>query len=412
MNSASKRKRTGNGFDHIEGRTEIDPRDAKLCREVQNALLPQSLPVLEEVDLVSLYLPARRIGGDLFDVIHISEDLVGFYIFDVTGQGVASTLLSAMAKVSFSNHMRTVASPRAVLERVNSDVRRISADTYITAFVGFLDLHNNKFTFCGAGHPPPFVYRRREDQLQALSFGGVFLGVLENPSYADEKVFLNTGDWVIMYTNGLYALFSPTTPAAIQNAFHQAIAAMPRRSVDELPDLLQARYRRETREVSMDDDISVLAFEMLGQSRKNQLKVKLGFSEDEPVYLQWISYYEEMESAAGAVLKDMDASGFPDESIRKMKITLTELMANAIGHGNREDHSKRAVIGHVIDRRKVRVGILDEGTGFDPDAVPDPTLPENLAKDHGRGLFIVRNYVDSMEFNETGNRVLIRKSNG
>ncbi len=411
MNSAFQ-KGADKDSDQLGDRAELDPRDVRLCREVQNALLPRSLPVLEEVDMVSLYLPARRIGGDLFDVIHISEDLVGFYIFDVTGQGVASTLLSAMAKVSFSNHMRTVASPRAVLERVNSDVRRISADTYITAFVGFLDLHNNKFTFCGAGHPPPFVYRRREDQFQALSFGGVFLGVLEQPQYADEKVFLSTGDWVIMYTNGLYALFSPTTPAAIQNAFHRSIKASGCRSVRELLDLLQARYRRETRESDMDDDISVLAFEMLGQSRKNQIKEKLGFTRDEPVYLQWISYYEEMESATGAVLRDMDASGFPDDSIRKMKITLTELMANAIGHGNQEDHSKRAVVGHVIDRKRVRVGVLDEGSGFDPEAVPDPTLPENLAKDHGRGLFIVRNYVDSIEFNETGNRVLIHKSNG
>jgi serine/threonine-protein kinase RsbW len=92
-----------------------------------------------------------------------------------------------------------------------------------------------------------------------------------------------------------------------------------------------------------------------------------------------------------------------------MKIILTELFANAIYHGNGGDHSKRVIIGHVIDKKKVTISILDEGDGFDPGSVPDPTLPENLIKDCGRGLYIVKNYADSMEFNEKGNRVTIIK---
>jgi serine/threonine-protein kinase RsbW len=94
-----------------------------------------------------------------------------------------------------------------------------------------------------------------------------------------------------------------------------------------------------------------------------------------------------------------------------MKITITELMANAIGHGNREDHSRKVIIGHTVNSSMICVAVMDEGDGFNPEEVPDPTLPENIVKDHGRGLYIVKSYVDELEFNARGNRVLIRKFN-
>jgi serine/threonine-protein kinase RsbW len=108
----------------------------------------------------------------------------------------------------------------------------------------------------------------------------------------------------------------------------------------------------------------------------------------------------------------MDNQGFADDAIRKMKITLTELLVNAIDHGNNKDCSKRVTVGHLIDKSRVVVSVMDEGEGFDPAAVPDPTLPENLVKDSGRGLFIVRCYVDSLSFNEKGNRITIVKAFG
>ena len=139
----------------------------------------------------------------------------------------------------------------------------------------------------------------------------------------------------------------------------------------------------------------MLAIEFLTQSRKNLIKEKLGFRENDPVYLQYISYFEEMDKATSVILSAMDSLGYPDESIRKMKIILTELFANAIYHGNKGDHSKKVTVGHAIDKNKVTISIMDEGDGFDPSKIPDPTLPENLVKDCGRGIFIVRSYADT-----------------
>ena len=116
-----------------------------------------------------------------------------------------------------------------------------------------------------------------------------------------------------------------------------------------------------------------------------------------------------LDKAIGVVLKAMDNQGFADDTIRKMKITLTELLVNALHHGNKKDPLKKVILGHIVDKNKSVISILDEGDGFNPSVVPDPTLPENLIKDSGRGLYIVRCYVDDLYFNEKGNRVTIVK---
>jgi serine/threonine-protein kinase RsbW len=105
----------------------------------------------------------------------------------------------------------------------------------------------------------------------------------------------------------------------------------------------------------------------------------------------------------------MDNQGYADDTIRKMKITLTELLVNALHHGNRKDPTKKVTVGHMVDKNRTVISVLDEGDGFDPAKVPDPTLPENLIKDSGRGLYIVRCYVDDLLFNTKGNRVTIIK---
>jgi serine/threonine-protein kinase RsbW len=174
-------------------------------------------------------------------------------------------------------------------------------------------------------------------------------------------------------------------------------------------DMIKTRFNQITQNGTMDDDVTAIVAEVLTQSRKNQIKEKLAFKSDDPVYLQTLNYYEEIDRAIAVILSTMDAYGYLDDHIRKMKVVLSELLVNAILHGNKRDFSKKVTIGHIVDKKTARISILDEGNGFDPSKVPDPTLPENLARDCGRGLYIAYHYVDQILFNEKGNRVTVIK---
>lgn len=385
--------------------------DLSVARRIQAAMVPQSLPFVEGLELASLYYASERLGGDLFDVIQISDDILAITMFDVASNGIQAALIAAMAKVSFSNHIRLVNSPRAVVERVNEEmIASISASCYITALVAYLDLHDNKLTYCNAAHPYPLIYRRGTNSLQPIRSTGVCLGMFEKGHFNEKSLYLNPGDWMLFFTDGLYRLFPGENELAGRRCLEtEVLKAVKHGSPKQLMKLLVSRRASKRSGTPLDDDITVLAIELLTQSRKSLIKEKLGFRDCDPVYLQFISYFEEMDKATSVVLSAMDSLGYPDENIRKMKIILTELFANAIYHGNKGNHSKKVTVGHVIDKRKVAISIMDEGDGFDPSKVPDPTLPDNLIKDCGRGLYIVKSYADKVEFNEKGNRVTITK---
>jgi serine/threonine-protein kinase RsbW len=102
--------------------------------------------------------------------------------------------------------------------------------------------------------------------------------------------------------------------------------------------------------------------------------------------------------------------GFEDEDLSDLHIAMEEGLANAIKHGNQLDASKKVKIEGMVDGNKVRIEIEDEGEGFNPEDVPDPTLDENLDKPSGRGILLMRAFMDTIEYNDKGNRLRIVKS--
>ncbi|MDO5575688.1 MAG: SpoIIE family protein phosphatase [Fibrobacter sp.] len=395
-----------NEFKNIGDESEKDS-DLIIARKIQAAMIPESFPVVEGMEVNSLYLPCGAVGGDLFDCIQISDDMFAFLIFDVTGFGISSALISAMAKVCFMHHINKNISPRTVISRVNSEIiSNLNADFYLTAFLCYLDLHDNKLTFCNAGHTYPLIYKKKEHECVSLKSQGTCIGVFKDTFFDERAVYLDPGDTLFMFTDGIYRLFSENYNEGRSLFESELTRFLNILSPKEFHPFIKEKCLKTG---SVGDDITIMSIEILTLSKRNQIKEKLGFGVDQPVYLQFLSYFEEIDKAVSVILTSMDAYGFQDDSIRKMKIALSELLVNAISHGNQKDFSKKVIMGHYMDRFQIIVSIMDEGAGFDPERVPDPTVPENLIKNCGRGLFIVRHYVDKLEFNEIGNRVTVTR---
>lgn len=89
------------------------------------------------------------------------------------------------------------------------------------------------------------------------------------------------------------------------------------------------------------------------------------------------------------------------------RVGLTEALSNAMLYGNSEDPDKRVRIEVCFEETAVLVRVRDEGNGFDPNQVPDPTAPSNLEKPGGRGIFLMRQLLDEVRFNDQGNCVTL-----
>ena len=89
------------------------------------------------------------------------------------------------------------------------------------------------------------------------------------------------------------------------------------------------------------------------------------------------------------------------------RVGLTEALSNAMMYGNGHDPSKNVVVEVVMAEGRLQATVRDQGAGFDPTAVPDPTLPENLSRPCGRGLFLMRELLDEVWYNDRGNEVTL-----
>ncbi len=112
------------------------------------------------------------------------------------------------------------------------------------------------------------------------------------------------------------------------------------------------------------------------------------------------------------IVENMQRIGWPENDMFGVHMALEEAIINAIKHGNLRDPAKQV---HVIVQATLQdfyLQVTDQGDGFDPDAVPDCTADENLELGSGRGLLLMRHYMDEVKYNETGNQLEIRKKRG
>lgn len=110
-----------------------------------------------------------------------------------------------------------------------------------------------------------------------------------------------------------------------------------------------------------------------------------------------------------SILQQVEAMGYPRECTFAIRLALEEALVNAHRHGNCCDCNRHITISYDIDPRRAVVRIADEGRGFDPGAVPDPTSPERLSLPNGRGLMLMRSYLDELLYNDRGNVVQLVK---
>lgn len=104
-------------------------------------------------------------------------------------------------------------------------------------------------------------------------------------------------------------------------------------------------------------------------------------------------------------------NGINKENYGKILVSVLEAVNNAIVHGNKSDETKFVNIDIILKNNILEISIEDEGKGFSPEDVPDPTSPENVERTNGRGVFLMKNLADEIQFNRKGNKVILKYLN-
>jgi serine/threonine-protein kinase RsbW len=118
---------------------------------------------------------------------------------------------------------------------------------------------------------------------------------------------------------------------------------------------------------------------------------------------------EQVHGIQRAVHDAMARCGFDDDECFAVKLAVEESVINAMKHGNKFQKERKVRVCFEVDAEKVVIKVKDEGVGFNPETVPDPTCDENLAKPNGRGIMLMRAYMDDIRYSECGTEVTMLK---
>jgi sigma-B regulation protein RsbU (phosphoserine phosphatase) len=181
---------------------EMQEQELERAREIQQSLLPKSIPQLAGFEVAGAWQPARTVGGDYFDVLRLGEYRLGICIADVVGKGVSAALLMANVQAAVRAFASESESPSGLCAKVNGLLcENIATGKFVTFLYGILDSHSRTFQYCNAGHLYPIL--SSGGSVRTLKQGGAVLGVFPTWTYEDSTVELKTGDRLFLFTDGI-----------------------------------------------------------------------------------------------------------------------------------------------------------------------------------------------------------------
>lgn len=177
--------------------------EMRAARKIQQALLPQQTPSLENIHVAVRYAPMTEVAGDLYAFPTVRREGIGVLIADVEGHGVPAALVASMVKVAVSTQDGGKCSPATMITALNTTLCREAKEQFVTAVYLYLDAIGMRGRYSAAGHPPAMMWKRRTQALELLDEPGLLLGVRPNEDYVETQFSLEEGDRLLLYTDGL-----------------------------------------------------------------------------------------------------------------------------------------------------------------------------------------------------------------
>lgn len=244
-----------------------------IASAIQMSMIPKTYPAYperKELDVFGFLLPAKSVGGDLFDYV-IHEDKFYFCVGDVSGKGIPASLFMAVVRALFRNVSSETVDPAHLVQRVNDIVAEGNdMNMFCTFFVGILDLKTGHLAYCNAGHNAPVIRRKQESGVDVhftTPHTNLALGIVAGFPYQAEELTLMPGEAIFLYTDGVTEAENKRHELFGEQGLMDALQAIRRRSSLTPKDFVMGvhdKVKKHAGNAEQSDDITMLVVEYKG----------------------------------------------------------------------------------------------------------------------------------------------------
>ena len=241
-------------------------REMQVAQEIQQTLLPRSVPELEGFDIGYLYRAAKEVGGDYFDFLHVDDRTEGVVVADVSGKGVPGSLVMTMIRTALRMEARGNRSASDVMAKMNAFVTEdMKKGMFVTMFYVVLDSVNRSVSYASAGHNPMILYRGQSKTTYFLKPKGIPVGIdtpdqeLFRKTISVEKLRLRQDDVLVIYTDGITEAMNTQREQFGEGRLLAAIKRYGHLDAQQFADRLNTEILAFTGGAPQNDDITLVA---------------------------------------------------------------------------------------------------------------------------------------------------------
>ncbi len=240
-------------------------RELQVAADIQLSILPDVLPDVQGFDFGARILPARRVGGDFYDVFKLHEGQAGIVIGDVADKGVPAALFMARAHAFIMAEADIGTSAADVLNLANRHITQVQKSAqFVTALYGILDVASCDFGYARAGHEPPLLLRPDGMVERIPHSPGMSLGLWEIIKLDEKVIHFEPGSILLLYTDGMTDCRDPNgTPFGIERT-KSALGGMAGLSAQQVCDRLLETLMAYQNGAGQDDDVTLVAIRRAG----------------------------------------------------------------------------------------------------------------------------------------------------
>ncbi len=237
--------------------------EMRLARNIQLTLLPKELPKIEGYEIIASSIPAKDVGGDYYDFVELPNNKLAFCLGDITGKGLPAAMLMSNLQATLRGQILNNTRPCECITKANRLLyNSTEPDKFATLFYGVLDHQNDSISYCNAGHDNPIIINTTGDT-KFIKTGGLLMGALAESTYEEDKLKLNSGDALVVYSDGVTEAMNENEEEFTLERLEGIVKENVELSANELHDIIYKEVKAHAKNAVQSDDITLLIIKKL-----------------------------------------------------------------------------------------------------------------------------------------------------